>query len=127
VESEAPADSEPVEWLLLTTVPTRTLDEAIERLGWYAARWNIEVVHRTLKSGCRIEDRRLGDAESLEACLAIDRVVAWRVMHLTKLGGFLGRNGDGHPGATVLWRGLNRLADITETFTIFHPSIPGGP
>jgi hypothetical protein len=133
------------------------------------------VFHRALKSGCRIEDRRLGDAASLEACLAIDLVVAWRVMHLTKrgretpdipcsvffeeaewkalichqqrsptppetpptlgeamhlvakLGGFLGRKGDGHPGATVLWRGLNRLTDITETFTIFHPSIPSGP
>jgi len=35
VEVDAPADSEPVEWLLLTTVPTWTLDEAIERLGWY--------------------------------------------------------------------------------------------
>lgn len=29
--------------------------------------------------------------------------------------------------ATVLWRGLNRLADITETFSIFHPSIPAWP
>ncbi len=175
VEREPPAGSEAVEWLLLTTVPTVTLDDALERLGWYAARWNIEVFHRTLKSGCRIEDRRLGDADSLQACLAIDLVVAWRVMHLTKLGretpevpcsvffeeaewkalachqqrspnppeqpptlgeamrmvaklgGFLGRKGDGHPGATVLWRGLNRLADITETFTIFHPAIRAGP
>jgi len=46
---------------------------------------------------------------------------------VAKLGGFLGRKGDGHPGATVLWRGLNRLADIAETFAIFHPSIPAGP
>jgi hypothetical protein len=95
----------------------------LERLGWYAARWNIEVFHRTLKSGCRLEDRRLGDAASLQACLAIDLVVAWRVIHLTKLG----RKGDGHPGATTLWRGLDRLADITSTFAIFHPSIPAGP
>lgn len=175
IEHEPPAGSEPVEWLLLTTVSSVTLDDALARLSWYAARWNIEVFHRTLKSGCRIEDRRLGDADSLQACLAIDLVVAWRVMHLTKLGretpevpcsvffeeaewkalvchqqrspdppetpptlgeamrmvaklgGFLGRKGDGHPGATAIWRGLNRLADITETFTIFHPSIRAGP
>jgi len=175
VEPNPPAGSEAVEWLLLTTVATTTFEEALERLRWYAARWNIEVFHRTLKSGCRIEDRRLGDAHSLQACLAIDLVVAWRVMHLTKLGretpdipcsvffeeaewkalhchhhrspippesppplgeamrmvaklgGFLGRKGDGHPGATTLWRGLERLADITETFSIFHPSIPAGP
>jgi hypothetical protein len=175
LESAPPQGAEPVEWLLLTTVPTHTLEDAFEHLGWYAARWNIEVYHRTLKSGCRIEDRRLADAESLEACLALDLVVAWRVMHLTKLGretpelpcsvffeeaewkalycyhhrtaippetppslgeamrmvakigGFLGRKGDGHPGATVLWRGLDKLAFITDTFLIFHPSLPAGP
>ena len=46
---------------------------------------------------------------------------------VAQLGGFLGRPGDGDPGATVLWRGLNRLTDITETFAIFYPSIPNGP
>lgn len=174
-EREPPPDAEPVEWLLLTTVPTTTLEEAHERLDWYAARWNIEVFHRTLKSGCRIEDRRLADADGLEACLALDLVVAWRVMYLAKLGretpdvpctvffeeaewkalvcyhqrtqvppetppsigeamrmvakigGFLGRKADGDPGATVLWRGLDKLAYITDTFLVFHPAMPSGP
>ena len=49
-------------------------------------RWNIEVYHRTLKSGCRVEDRQLGGADQLESCLAVDMVVAWRVFYLTKLG-----------------------------------------
>ena len=49
-------------------------------------RWGIEVFHRTLKSGCRIEDRYLGTADRLEACLAIDLVVAWRIYLLTKQG-----------------------------------------
>jgi hypothetical protein len=49
-------------------------------------------------------------------------------MHMVaKLGGFLGRKCDGSPGATALWRGLARLADITDTFSIFHPSFPAGP
>jgi hypothetical protein len=34
------------------------------------------------------------------------------------LGGFLGRKGDGNAGATALWRGLARLADITDTFSV---------
>ena len=42
--------------------------------------------HRTLKSGCLIENRQLGSANRLEACLAIDLVVAWRIHYLTKLG-----------------------------------------
>jgi hypothetical protein len=44
------------------------------------------VYHRTLKSGCQIENRQLGHADRIEACLAIDLVVAWRILHLSKLG-----------------------------------------
>jgi len=39
-----------------------------------------------LKSGCRIEQRQLGHADRLEACLAIDLVVAWRIYALNTLG-----------------------------------------
>ena len=77
---------EPIDWMLLTTVKTESFKEACERLTWYSRRWGIEVYHRTVKSGCRIQDRRLDDADSLEACLAIDLVVAWRVSWLTMTG-----------------------------------------
>jgi hypothetical protein len=77
---------EPIEWMLLTTVPTNTFEDACERIAWYSKRWGIEVYHRTLKSGCRIEDRRLESADRLESCLAIDFVVAWRIYWLTKQG-----------------------------------------
>jgi hypothetical protein len=77
---------EPIDWMLLTTVNTESFKEACERLSWYSRRWGIEVYHRTMKSGCRIEDRRLDDADSLEACLAIDLVVAWRIYGLTMAG-----------------------------------------
>jgi hypothetical protein len=85
-EIEAPANIEPLEWMLLTTCPVLDFDQAVEKLGWYAKRWGIEVYHRTLKSGCKIEQRQLGAADRIEACLAIDMVVAWRIHHLTKLG-----------------------------------------
>jgi hypothetical protein len=85
-DSHPPAHTEAVEWLLLTTLAVQDFEQACERLAWYATRWCIEVYHRTLQSGCRIEDRRLGNAQSLQACLAIDMVVAWRVYHLAKLG-----------------------------------------
>ena len=76
----------PVEWMLLTTVPVETFKDAQKRVEWYSARWGIEMYHRTLKSGCRIETRQLGTAERLEACVGIDMVVAWRLYHLTMLG-----------------------------------------
>lgn len=175
IESAAPEGIDAVEWLLLTTVPVEDFSQACERLSWYAVRWSIEIFHRTLKSGCRIEDRRLAEAGNLQACLALDMVVAWRVLYLThlgrrtpdlpcsiffeeeewkalsayhhrqstppeeeptlgtamrmvaKIGGFLGRKSDGHPGATVLWRGLDKLGFITDTFRLFHPALPSGP
>jgi hypothetical protein len=85
-EIDAPQGIEPLQWMLLTTLAVENFDEAVEKLGWYAKRWGIEVYHRTLKSGCKIEERQLGSADRLEACLAIDMVVAWRILHLTKLG-----------------------------------------
>ena len=85
-EKNAPAGAEPLSWLLLTTMPVDTLEQALEKVVWYTRRWGIEVFHRTLKSGCKIEDRQLGNDHRIEACLAIDLVVAWRLFHLAKLG-----------------------------------------
>jgi hypothetical protein len=93
-ETPPPGVKEPLEWLLLSTAPhwpnpghaVASLADAVERIQWYTCRWGIEVFHRILKSGCQIEDRQLGTADRLEACLAIDAVVAWRIHHLTYLG-----------------------------------------
>ncbi len=85
-EEDAPEDIKPIEWMLLTTFRVTNFEEATEKVGWYAIRWGIEVYHRTIKSGCKIEERQLGHADRIETCLAIDMVVAWRIFHLTKLG-----------------------------------------
>lgn len=85
-EEAAPPDGDaPLEWLLLTTMPVESFEQARKILSWYTVRWAIEVFHRTLKSGCRIEDRQLENAHRLENCLAIDMVVAWRILHLRHL------------------------------------------
>ena len=85
-ERNAPSGVEPVEWMLWTTLEVKDFEQACQKLDWYTRRWGIEVFHRTLKSGCQIETRQLGCADRIEACLAIDLVVAWRIFHLTKLG-----------------------------------------
>ena len=83
---DPPAQVEPIEWALLTTIKVDNFEQACEKLAWYTQRWGIEVFHRTLKSGCRVEDRQLGHGDHLQACLAIDMVIAWRIHHMTKLG-----------------------------------------
>lgn len=75
-----------LEWMLLSTDPVRSFAEAVEKLGWYSQRWGIEIYHKTLKSGCQIEKRQLVTADRIEACLAVDMIVAWRILHLTRLG-----------------------------------------
>ena len=173
LEQNPPSGVEPVCWRLLTNVPVFTARDALERVGWYKQRWLIEVFHRVLKSGCKIEERQLETAERLRTCAALDLVVAWRILFLTtqcrytpnapasayfaehewkalycyihrtnqppakapelrqtvrwiaQLGGFLGRKGDGNPGPTTLWRGLQRLEDIAAAYLVFNPQTCG--
>ncbi|MBF0246300.1 MAG: IS4 family transposase, partial [Planctomycetes bacterium] len=77
---------EALEWMLLTTVPLSSAEDAARVLDWYAVRWQIEVFHRTLKTGFQIENRLFGTADRIESCLAVDMIMGWRVMHLVKLG-----------------------------------------
>jgi len=53
-------------------------------VAWYAQRWQIEVLHKVLKSGCQIEQRQLETAARLERALSVDLVVAWRLLALCK-------------------------------------------
>ena len=50
-----------------------------------ACDYNIEVWHRIVKSGCRIEERQLATGERLQRCLTLSSVIAWRVFYATML------------------------------------------
>lgn len=84
-ETKAPRGSEPIEWMLWSTLAVTTEEQAWEKIDWYQRRWGIEDFHRTLKSGCRIEDRQLTTADRLMSCLAVDLVVAARIEQMKKL------------------------------------------
>jgi hypothetical protein len=85
-ETNVPSGVEGLKRILLTTCEVGTFEQAVEKLQWYCIRWGIEIYHRTLKSGCKIEMRQLDSADRIESSLAIDMIVAWRIYHLTKLG-----------------------------------------
>jgi len=86
IETTSPEGCEPVEWMLLTSVPTHTMEEALERLSWYARRWTIETWHRVLKSGCQIEARQFGTVDRFMRATALFAVIAWRILYATLLG-----------------------------------------
>lgn len=85
-ETNPPAGSKPVLWRLLSNRPVHTLEEAVELIDWYRARWEIELFFLILKEGCRIEALQLGRVERIETALALYLVVAWRINRLMRLG-----------------------------------------
>ena len=163
-------------WRLLSTLSVGTLERALQLARWYAKRWQIEEFHRILKTGCRVEARQMRSLERLKPMMALDMMVACRIMGMSaaarqrpedpasdwldedeisaleayekaggkrvekapsmrlgaavlsigRLGGHLGRKGDGHPGAQVLWQGLAKLDTITEVWRrLRHPPTCG--
>ena len=84
-ERGAPKSRKPIEWKLLTDLPVQTAAEAIEKVKWYSLRWKIELFHKILKSGCKIEDSRLRTADRLANLLALFCILSWRILWLTML------------------------------------------
>ena len=75
-EIDAPADVEPVEWILLSSVPAPDFEQACERADWYACRWIMEEYHKAKKTGCTIEDLQFTSEERLEPVIALLSVAA---------------------------------------------------
>lgn len=166
-EIDTPKDEEKVEWLLLTSYPVKTVEEALEVVQWYLCRWQIEIFFKILKSGCTVEELQFETFQGTSNCIAVYMIVAWRILYLTmlgrncpeidcsvvfetnewqsvyaiitkksppkepprlneiilmiaKLGGFLGRKSDGHPGPKVMWIGIQRARDFTLAWETFH-------
>ena len=79
-EPHPPEDSKPIEWLLLTSVPVETLEDATERIDWYTYRWVVEDYHKCLKTGCGMQERRLQQAQRLHRLLAFLSILAVRLL-----------------------------------------------
>jgi hypothetical protein len=86
VEKHPPTGATPVCWLLLTSIPVVSIKQALRCVRWYCRRWRIEEWHRVLKSGCKILEHQNHSAEVLLRAIAIDAVIAWRIMLLALLG-----------------------------------------
>ena len=78
--------SKPVEWFLLTSRAINGVADAEQCLADYALRWRIEDWHRVLKTGCAVEELAHHSVDRLERAIAINLVIAWRLMVMTLLG-----------------------------------------
>jgi Transposase Tn5 dimerisation domain/Transposase DDE domain len=82
-ELDPPKDEKPVRWLLATTLPVESLEDALQCVQWYAYRWTIERFHFVLKSGCKVEERQLETVDAMERAIPVFSIVAWRLLWLT--------------------------------------------
>ncbi len=85
-EQKPPRNAERVEWFLLTTIAIASIEDALNCVNWYQLRWRIEDWHRVLKSGYGVEKLLHKTAQRLKQAVAINAVVAWRIMLMTLLG-----------------------------------------
>lgn len=81
-ELHPPARVARISWRLLSTLPVEDFDTAATMVQRYTQRWAIEEFHRILKSGCKAESRQLEKLERLQRVLALDIIVAIRVLIL---------------------------------------------
>lgn len=82
-EPNPPAGEAPVHWLLLTSLPVETVQQAQPMVTYSTYRWLIERFHFTLKSGCKLEESQLRQEKRLERLLAVYSGIAWHLLWLT--------------------------------------------
>jgi hypothetical protein len=81
-EVDAPADVEPIEWVLFTSLAVKDFEGAWVVIEYYEKRWLIEEWHKALKTGCRVTERQLKTKGRLEAMVGLMSVVGVRLLQL---------------------------------------------
>jgi len=100
----------PLEWKLITNVPTASFEDAVQRIVWYRLRWQIEVLHRILKTGCDVEGCLLESKDRIIRYLALFSVIAWRIFWLTHIARV-------EPNAPALSVVSKRELEVIRTFS----------
>ena len=86
IELKSPKGDEPIEWLLLTSLPVEGFSDACMVVQWYRCRWESELFFRVLKQGCQSERLRLETDHRLLNALAIYLIIAGRIQTITMMG-----------------------------------------
>jgi hypothetical protein len=158
-EVGTPKGVTPIRWVLLTSLPVDTFEDAWQVIEDYENRWMVEEYHKVLKTGCSVELHALRTADRLEPLIGLISVIGTRLIQLklvgrsqpeakaathvpsswlkclklarpklkmtgmsvyiffrelAKLGGFLGRKGDGEPGWQTVWHGYKKLHALLD-------------
>jgi hypothetical protein len=81
-----PRGEKPLDWLLFTSAPCSSFEQACRVIFGYGQRWRIEEFHRTWKSGaCKVEETQLHDAAHVKKWATVLATVALRIERLKYL------------------------------------------
>jgi hypothetical protein len=81
-EPDPPPGVKPLEWILLTSLGCATPETALFAAEGYALRWIIEELHKSEKTGCQVEARRLTDVDRLEPLIGSLSILAVWLLQL---------------------------------------------
>jgi hypothetical protein len=81
-EVDGPKGVKPIDWVLYTSLPVESFEQAMVVVSYYEKRWLIEEYFKALKSGCRVTERQLKTKGRLEALVGLLSVVAVRLLQL---------------------------------------------
>ena len=81
-EVNPPPEVQPVRWVLLTSLPVQSFEDAWKVIEYYEKRPLIEEFHKALKTGCRLERRQYRTSERFEALTGMLSVLAVRLLQL---------------------------------------------
>ena len=81
-EPAAPQGTEPLEWLLCTSLSCRTEEMLGFAARGYGLRWMVEEFHKCEKTGCQVEMRRLEHTDRLEPLIGLLSVLAVWLLQL---------------------------------------------
>ena len=85
-EVKAPKGIDPIKWIILTSLPTETKEEALQVVEWYLCRWQVEIFFKILKVGCDVEELQLKTIDRIKPCLGLYMIIAWRILYIMMLG-----------------------------------------
>lgn len=111
--------------------------ETAERMAACLAILSIVAV-RVMQLRCALQGQPEGAAEEVATKVECQLMRRWLqhtreaftvrdfVRGVGRLGGFLGRKGDGEPGVRALWRGYQRLQDMVRAAQLLVPNLETG-
>ncbi len=85
LELNPPAGQEPVRWVLMTSEPIETIEQILEIVDIYRARWIIEEYFKGLKTGCALQERQAESAAALLTVAALSAPIAAQLLLMRAL------------------------------------------